>query len=248
MEVLYWILALTLINGLMAFTGAVTLLLSDKTLTRLLYFLVSFSAGALLGGAFIHLLPESTAELGIDNAVLTLLCGFSFFFLMEKFLHWHHCHERECTIHEYSYMLLFGDGVHNLIDGFVIAAAFLTDTRLGLITSFLIIAHEIPQELGNFGVLLHAGMDKYKALLYNFLAQLTCVLGGLLGYFLPLEGLTALLLPFAAGGFIYISASDLIPQLHKESDPQKSMTAFLTFLVGVAFMLAMKILTKGNGI
>jgi len=143
-------------------------------------------------------------------------------------------------------MILFGDGIHNFIDDLVIAAAFLTNVHLGIVTSFLIIAHEIPQELGDFGVLLHGGMSKTKALLYNFLSQLTCVLGGLTGYFLPIEGFKGLMLPFAAGGFIYIAASDLIPELHKEADVGKSMNAFVFFIIGVALMFAIKSIAHGG--
>jgi len=247
MDAILWILGFTFLDGLVAFAGALTLLLSEKTLKRTIYLLVAFSTGALMGGGFLHLLPESMESLGDDTAILILLFGFSVFFLMEKFLHWHHCHEGECKVHEYSYMILFGDGIHNFIDGLVIAAAFLTNIHLGIVTSFLILAHEIPQELGNFGVLLHGGMGKTKALLYNFFAQLTCVLGGIAGYFLPLGGFHVLILPFAAGGFIYIAASDLIPELHKEADIRKSMTAFLFFIFGVILMLAIKIIAHEGG-
>jgi len=246
MNILVWILALTFIDGLVAFVGAVTLLLNEKTLRKMLYVMISFSAGALLGGGLLHLLAESLTVLTVDTAFLILIAGFSVFFLVERFLHWHHCHERECEVHEYSYMILFGDGIHNFIDGLVIAAAFMADVRLGVVTSFLIIAHEIPQELGDFGVLLHGGMSKGKALFYNFLSQLTCVLGGVVGYLIPLEGFKTLMLPFAAGGFLYIAASDLIPELHKEADMKKAMISFMFFLIGVGLMLAIKIIAHGG--
>jgi zinc and cadmium transporter len=247
MSVLVWILGFTFLDGLVALVGAVTLALSEKTIRRILYFLVAFSTGALIGGGLLHLLAKSLTVLSADNAFLVFIGGFSVFFLMERFLHWHHCHEKECSVHEYSYMILFGDGIHNFIDGLVIAAAFLTDIKLGIVTSFLIIAHEIPQELGDFGVLLHGGMSRYKALAYNFLSQLTCVLGGVAGYFLPVEGFKILMLPFAAGGFVYIAASDLIPELHRESDLGRSMTAFLFFLSGVGLMLVIKIIANKGG-
>lgn len=247
MNTLLWILAFTLINGLVAFVGAITLLLNEKTLRKILYVMVSFSAGALLGGGLLHLLAESITVLSVDTAFLILIAGFSVFFLMERFLHWHHCHEKECDVHEYSYLILFGDGIHNFIDGLVIAAAFMADIHLGIVTSFLIIAHEIPQEMGDFGVLLHGGMSKRKALFYNFLSQLTCVLGGVVGYLIPVEGFKTIMLPFAAGGFLYIAASDLVPELHKEADVKKSMISFLFFLIGVGLMMAIKIIAHAGG-
>ncbi|MFH1722183.1 MAG: ZIP family metal transporter [Candidatus Altiarchaeota archaeon] len=246
MNTLLWILGLTFINGLVAFVGALTLLLSEKMLRRMLYLFVAFSAGALMGGGLLHLLAKSLTVLSADTALILLLCGFSLFFLLERVLKWHHCHEKVCDVHAYSYLVLFGDGIHNFIDGLVIAAAFLTDTHLGIVTSFLIIAHEIPQELGDFGVLLNAGMTKTKALVYNFLSQLTCVLGGVVGFFLPSEGFKTLMLPIAAGGFLYIAASDLVPELHKETNIGKSMTAFLFFLAGVGLMAAVKIIAEGS--
>lgn len=247
MNALLWILAFTLLDGLVAFVGAVTILLNEKTLKRVIYVLVSFSAGALMGGGLLHLMAESITLLSVDAAFLILIAGFSVFFLMERFLYWHHCHEKECDVHEYSYLILFGDGIHNFIDGLVISAAFMADINLGVVTSFLIIGHEIPQELGDFGVLLHGGMSKRKALLYNFLSQLTCVLGGIVGYIMPSEGFKTIMLPFAAGGFLYIAASDLVPELHKEADVKKSMISFLFFLAGVCLMLAIKIIARGGG-
>ena len=136
---------------------------------------------------------------------------------MEKFLHWHHCHKRECKIHPVSCLILLGDGIHNFVDGLIIAAGFLISPEFGVITSLLIFLHEIPQELGDFAVLVYYGMERKKALLLNFLSQLTCVLGGIAGFMLggfPEFGEYAV--PFAAGGFIYIAASDLIPELHRE--------------------------------
>ncbi|MFC2174859.1 ZIP family metal transporter [archaeon] len=240
MEVLYWILLATLVNGLVAFAGAFTLGLKPKTLKKLLMFLVAFSAGALLGGAFFHLIAESLDAIAVDTAFLLVIAGFCVFFIMERYLHWHHCHEHGCKVHPVSYLILFGDGIHNFIDGLVIAASFLVSIPFGLITTLMIIAHEIPQELGDFGILVYGGMDKNKALLYNFLSQLACVVGGLVGFFLAASFDPAPLLPFAAGGFIYIATSDLVPELHKEKDDQKAVKHFALFLAGLAFMLAIK--------
>ncbi|MBN2517465.1 MAG: ZIP family metal transporter [Candidatus Altiarchaeota archaeon] len=243
---LFWILLVTTLDGLVAFVGALTLGLSDKTLNRVLFVLIAFSAGTMISGSLLHLLSESFEALDVDTSMLLFIGGFSAFFLIERLLHWHHCHEGKCDVHVYSYLILFGDGIHNLIDGLVIAAAFLTDISLGFITSFLILAHEIPQEFGDFAVLLHGGMKKTRALLYNFISQLTAVLGGLIGFFWFSEELRFLMLPFAAGGFMYIAASDLIPELHKEPKLSKAILAFMFFVVGVLLMLAIKIMAHGG--
>jgi zinc and cadmium transporter len=243
---LLWILLMTTLDGLIAFVGAITLILSDKTLRKVLFVLVAFSAGAMIAGSLLHLLAESFEALDIDSAMLVFIIGFSAFFLIERLLHWHHCHDGECDVHTYSYLVLFGDGIHNFIDGLVIAAAFVTNIPLGFIASFLIIGHEIPQELGDFAVLLHAGMKKSKALLYNFISQLAAVLGGLVGFFGFNEQLRFLMLPFAAGGFMYIAASDLIPELHKEPRLSKAVLAFAFFVMGVLLMLAIKALAHGG--
>ncbi|MCK4327053.1 MAG: ZIP family metal transporter [Candidatus Diapherotrites archaeon] len=240
MEVIYWVLLATLLDGLVAFAGAFGLALKPKTLKKLLMFLVAFSAGALIGGAFFHLIAESLEGLPVDFAFLLVIAGFCLFFIMERFLYWHHCHEGKCKVHPFTYLILVGDGVHNFIDGLVIAASFLVSIPFGIVTTFLIIAHEIPQELGDFGILVYGGMEKKKALLYNFVSQLTCVVGGLAGVFLAMSFDPMPLLPFAAGGFIYIAMSDLVPELHKEKDNQKAVKHFALFLVGLAFMLAIK--------
>ena len=246
--VLAWILLVTFLDGLVSFFGAFTLALKEKTLQKILFILVAFSAGTMIGGSLLHLLPESFEALSsdIDLAMMVFIIGFSVFFIVERFLHWHHCHGTgECKVHTYSYMILIGDGIHNFIDGLVIASAFVVDVALGFVTSFAIIGHEIPQEIGDFGVLLHGGMKKSKALLYNFISQLTAVVGGLVGFFVLSDQLRAYTLPFAAGGFMYIAASDLIPELHKEPNLGKSALAFAFFLLGVLLMLAIKILTHG---
>jgi zinc and cadmium transporter len=238
------------LDGLVALLGAVTLIFKGKTLNNVIFGLVAFSAGTMIGGALLHLLSESIESkfFDIDTAMMVFITGFSAFFLIERLLHWHHCHEGKCDVHEYSYLVLIGDAVHNFIDGLVIAAAFITNLGLGFVTSFLIIAHEVPQEIGNFAVLLHAGMKKKTALLYNFAAQLTAVIGGLIGFFFFSESLRAFMLPFAAGGFVYIAASDLIPELHKDPRLSRAMAAFLLFLAGVAFMYWVKVFARQFGV
>jgi zinc and cadmium transporter len=246
MSTLLLIILATMINGLVAFVGAFSLFIKDKLLHKILMLLVAFSAGALLSGGLLHLLAESLTMIAADTAFLIVLAGFSLFFIIERFLHWHHCHEGDCEVHSFTYMILIGDGVHNFIDGLVIAASFIVSVPFGVVTTLLIIGHEIPQELGDFGVLVHGGFEKKKALLFNFGSQLTCVIGGIIGFFMSgLGGFTALLLPFAAGGFFYIAASDLIPELHKESSLKKSLIYFTFFLIGIGFMVLVKMLAGG---
>ena len=246
MSTLLLILIATLINGLVAFVGAFSLLVKEKLLEKMLFVLISFSAGALLAGGLFHLLAESIEMLEMNTAFIILLFGFSSFFIIERFLHWHHCHEGKCDVHAFTYLILIGDGVHNFIDGLVIAASFIVSAPFGVITTLLIIGHEIPQELGDFGALVYGGFKKKKALLFNFASQLTCVIGGIFGFLMAGMGnITPMLLPFAAGGFFYIAASDLIPELHKETDIKKALISFLFFVVGIAFMVLTKLIVGG---
>ncbi|MBW3001393.1 ZIP family metal transporter, partial [Candidatus Woesearchaeota archaeon] len=223
-----------------------SLWLKEKLFKKVLMILVAFSAGALLSGAFFHLIPEALEKIPVTNVFAYLMIGFILFFLIERFLHWHHCHRygAKCKTHPVSYLILIGDGVHNFIDGIIIGVSFIVSIPFGIITTLLIIGHEIPQELGDFGVLVYGGFSKYKALVYNFISQLMAVLGGILGYLFStrVEGVIPFILPFAAGGFIYIAASDLIPELHKEPKLNKSLISFGFFLVGIAFMFLLKFL------
>jgi zinc and cadmium transporter len=246
MSVLLWILAATIIDGLLGLVGVFSLFMKDKTLSKIIIILVAFSAGALLGGGFFHLLAESLQTLDAMTSFGYLFVGFILFFLVEKFLHWHHCHDGRCDEHSFSYMIMFGDAIHNIIDGLVIAASFFVGVPFGIITTVLIIAHEIPQELGDFGVMVYGGFSKKRAIVFTFLAQLTSVLGGIIGFLLAgSQGFVPFLLPFAAGGFFYIAASDLIPELHKENNLKKSMISFAFFVIGVLFMLGTKIALGG---
>ncbi|MEM5798230.1 MAG: ZIP family metal transporter [Candidatus Aenigmatarchaeota archaeon] len=240
----FWlILFATIINSLVAFIGAIFLLLKESTLKKILFLLVGFSAGALLSGSLYHLLAESLENLSTTMAFSSLLFGFIIFFLIEKFLHWHHCHEKICKVHPYSYLIIFGDAVHNFIDGLIIAASFIINPGFGLLTTIIIISHEVPQELGDFGVMVHGGMEKKRAIFYNFLSQAVCIAGGVVGWFFSeITGFVQYILPIAAGGFLYISASDLIPELHKEIELKKSMITFMMFVVGMLFVLAFKTL------
>ncbi len=241
MAVLLTIILATLIVSLISLLGAITLAIKKNLMKKLMMGLVALSAGALIGGAFLHLIPESIEEFG-SNILIYVLIGFTVFFLVEKILHWRHCHEIDCKIHSFAYMSLLGDAIHNLIDGLIIGVTFVINTSLGIASTIAIILHEIPQELGDFAVLVHGGFSIKKALLANFLTALTAVLGGILGYFLITftENAMMYLLPFAAGGFIYISASDLLPELRKEVNVKKAIINFLIFLVGIGLMFVVK--------
>jgi zinc and cadmium transporter len=164
--------------------------------------------------------------------------------MLEGFLHWHLC-EGECETHPYSYLMVIGDSLHNILDGLVIAGTFMIDIKLGIVATLVIIAHEVPQELGVFAVLVSGGFVKQKAIFYSFVAQCTCVIGGIAGYFFMsrLEFLAALIVPFAAGNFIYIAAADLIPQMHEAKGAEK-ITSFLWMCIGLLFMLWVKIFLK----
>jgi len=242
MEILIWIILMTVIDGLLALVGVFSLWMNDRLLRKILLILVAFSAGALLSGALFHLTAESFENFSVMAVFIYILAGFSLFFIMEKFLYWHHCHDGKCDVHPVSYLLLIGDGLHNFIDGVIIAASFFVSVPFGILTSFMIFGHEIPQELGDFGVLVYSGMKKTKALAYNFVSQLTAVLGGIAGYLLSssVQAIVPFVLPFAAGGFIYIAASDLVPELHKEPKISKSLLSFLFFIAGILFMLGTK--------
>ncbi len=243
MLTLLWILGATLIDTIIAFVGVFFLALGQKRLKNIVYFLVAFSAGAMLSGAFYHLMGESLAQLSAMVTFSLVILGLVFFYVAERFLYWHHCHEGKCDVHPYTKLILFGDGLHNFIDGLVIAASFIVSVPFGIITSMLIFAHEIPQEMGDFGVLLHGGMKTRKALIYNGISQATSILGGILGFvFSRFTTHSIYLLPIAAGGFIYIAASDLMPELHKEPNRKKSMVSMLIFVFGIAFFLCMKLL------
>ncbi|MFH1234059.1 MAG: ZIP family metal transporter [Candidatus Diapherotrites archaeon] len=247
MDALIWILLSTFMVSLISFLGILTLIINDRHLEKIVMALVALSAGALMGGAFLHLIPEAVEKFSDYNIFIYILVGFVVFFFIEKILHWRHCHLKKCPIHTFAYMNLFGDAVHNFIDGMIIAASFCIDIPLGIATTLAVAIHEIPQEIGDFGVLIYGGFSKFKALFWNFICALTAVFGGVFGYFLSghMESSTIFLLPFAAGGFIYIAASDLIPEIRKETNLIKSLITFGTFILGIGLMLAVKLIMHG---
>jgi len=244
MIALLWIVLMTFLNGLTAFIGVISFFFSKNFFNKILLFLVSFSIGALLGGAAFHLIPESVEKLSLILTCLLIITGFSIFFLLETILHWRHCHEKECKIHPFTKLILYGDAIHNFIDGLIIASAFIISIPLGILTSILIISHELPQEIGDFAVLVYGGFKKKDALFYNFLAQLTSVLGGVIGYFLLslIKPVAELLLPIAAGGFIYIAVNDLIPEIFREKSLKKIILNLIAIALGLLLLISARIL------
>ncbi|MFA4854301.1 MAG: ZIP family metal transporter [Candidatus Omnitrophota bacterium] len=241
--VLFWILASTFLVSLISLVGIFTLSIKDNLLHKILFCLIGFSAGALIGSAFLHILPECLENNKSTTVFYYLILGIVLFFLMERYLHWRHCHEEgSCKTHAFTYLNLVGDGFHNFIDGMVIAASFMVSLKLGLVTTLAIILHEIPQELGDFAVLIYGGFTKKKALLFNFASALMAMIGAIAGYFITdlTRNFSNFILPLTAGGFIYIATSDLIPELHKENDLKRSTAAFFAFLLGIALMALAK--------
>ncbi len=243
---LYSIISVFIVS-LVSFSGILTLSIKKEKLKNFLIYFVSFSAGALLGDVFIHLLPEVIEEYSnyVSLIFIYVLAGILASFLLEKIICWRHCHLpiTKNHIHQFAWMNLWGDFFHNFIDGLTIAAAFLLNIPAGIATVLAVIFHEIPQEIGDFGVLLHGGFKVKKALLLNFLTALTALLGGIVGLLLnnKIENLTLFLIPFAAGNFIYIASSDLIPELHKETKIKKGLIQIITFLLGICVMYGLLI-------
>jgi zinc and cadmium transporter len=258
LNTLAWIILCTLASGVLSVLAAgLFLALPGRQREAALPHLVSFATGALLGAALLALIPHAVIGAGserVHQVGIALIAGIALFFVLEKFLLWRHCHDVDCDEHTVSEqdhsrhdharrkasgsLVLVGDALHNVLDGVLIAAAFLTDVHLGLVTAVAIMAHEIPQEVGNFAVLLHSGVSRRRALALNLLTSLTAVIGGVVGYF-ALE--TAVrLLPFALGvaaaSLLYVAVADLIPGLHRRVDPRSSITQVLLIGCGIAII------------
>lgn len=240
-----WIYTLisVFIVSLLSFVGVFTLPLNQKKLYKYLIYLVSLAAGTLLGDAIVHLIPEAY-ENGDELFVsLSLLSGILLFFVMEKIIHWRHCHEKACEVHPhpFSYMILVGDGIHNFIDGLIIGASYLVSIPVGIATTVAVIFHEIPQEIGDFGSLVYGGFTAKKALFFNFFSGLLALLGAIIILWIGIgtDNLVEFLVPFAAGGFIYIAGTDLIPELHKHKELKQAIFQTIAFIFGIGIMFAM---------
>ena len=245
MYMIFYVLLSVLIVSLISLIGLLSIPLPKKKLDKFLLYFVSFAAGALFGDVFLHLLPEA-GEAGLTLQLsFYILLGIIVSFFIERVIHWHHCHTSnshhdECDHHTepFAYMNLFGDTMHNFIDGLIIGGSYLVSIPVGFATSIAVVLHEIPQEIGDFGVLLHAGFTKRKALFYNFLVSLSAFAGAIIVFLIgsSIKSFSIFLLPFAAGNFIYIAGSDLVPELHKEKVISKSVIQLLFFLLGISVM------------
>jgi zinc and cadmium transporter len=240
-------LASVVLVSLLSVIGIVFISISETKLKQIVFVLVSLAVGSLFGDVFIHLLPQAfeNSEARLETS-LYLLAGIFIFFVLEKFIRWRHQHDLESknAIHPVGYMNLLADGIHNFIDGMIIGASYMTNVRVGIATTIAVAMHELPQEISDFGVLLHAGFSKKKALIFNFLSAMLAILGTVL---ILLAGTTmhyfiASMLPLAAGGFVYIAGSDLVPELNKELAPAKSLVQLLAIATGVGLMLLLALL------
>lgn len=236
MEPLPAIIVFGLAMSSIAFIGGLTLILKEPTLKRLIVPLVAFASGSLIGGALFHMIPASVEKMaGAFEIYLWIAAGFVVFLILEQLLQWHHCHK---AVSEHrrpvGHLILIADGLHNLIGGLSIGALFVADFRLGLTAWFAAIAHEIPQELGDFGILLHSGWKKRRALLFNLVSGLTFPIGGLIAYFASQNLRVDFLIPFAAGNFLYIGAADLIPEFKEASHGKPNIIGTFAWLVGMA--------------
>ncbi len=244
-EVWMYSLGSAFIVSLVALIGIFTIGIRVQRLKKVLIYLVSFSAGALLGDAFIHLLPELTELAGgfTVRVSLYVLSGILIFFVLEKLVYWQHCHMpiTKSHVHEFTYMVLIGDLIHNFLDGLIIAGSYLISIPVGLATSVAVFLHEIPQEIGEFGILIHGGFSKKKALVLNFATALSILIGVLAGLSLSnfFKDIGVYLIAFAIGGFIYIAGSDLIPELHKETELKTSTIQIISFIIGILIMLSL---------
>ena len=226
-----------------SFVGIFMLSLQEEKLRKYIFIFISLAVGALLGDAFIHLIPEAFSEIkDVMLASILIISGILIFFALEKFLHWHHHGEdkEESHIHPVGRLILFSDSIHNFMDGMIIGASFLISIPVGLATTLAVILHEIPQEIGDFTVLLHAGYTKMRALWLNFLSALLAIAGVLIVLALGKEqSLTLWISPIAAGGFIYIAIADLIPELHKTKELKYSILQIVAVVIGILAMVAL---------
>lgn len=234
----------TILVSSLSLASAASLLLLKKQLHKIIHLLLALAAGTLIADAFFHLLPESVEVLGAELSLQVTFLAFLGFFFIEKILGWHHCHKDHCEVHSVAYMNLLGDSIHNFIDGMIIAASFAVSWEIGLGATLAIILHELPQELGDFGVLLHAGLSKKQAITFNFFVSLFAILGVIVGQqlFAVSENIIHYLLAIAAGGFLYIATADLLPEIRAEKNFGKLFQSLLFFIIGVGTIYLLKFL------
>ncbi len=240
MAITYTLISVCLVS-LISFIGILFISIKPDRLNRILLLLVSFAAGSLFGDALIHLLPEAFEQINDSlKTSLLVIAGIFIFFILEKFVRWRHCHIPTSQDHPHPMvtMNLIGDLIHNLIDGMIIGASYSVSIPIGVATTIAVILHEIPQEIGDFGVFLHGGLSINKALMLNFLSALTAVIGGIISLIIgpAVKDYSIILLPLTAGGFIYIAGSDLIPELQGCETPRMSFFQLIAMACGVGVM------------
>ncbi|MDD5135791.1 MAG: ZIP family metal transporter [Candidatus Omnitrophica bacterium] len=244
MNFIYALIA-SIIVSLISLIGIFALVIRDNLLRKVMIFLIAFAAGGLIGGAFFDLIPEAAEYVkDITELFVYVIVGYVLFFMLEKYLHWRHCHTPECKIHRFTYLNIIGDIVHNFGDGLIIGAVFLIDVKVGIATTLAIVFHEIPHEIGNFTVLVYGGFSKLRALFFNFVSALFAIVGTVVGFYFAgnISGFSRFVLPAAAGGFIYIASCDLIPELHKEEGGKRSALIMVTFVIGITLMYFLKMI------
>jgi zinc and cadmium transporter len=247
-EPLINIIIATITVSFFSLTGMISLSLKEETLHKVLFFLVAFSAGSILGAAFFDLLPESLELVSGSIVFVYISLGFTLFFILERFIHWYHGHGHESdlsvttkdkkSVKDFAYLNVIGDAIHNFIDGMIIAASFIAGFSIGIATTIAVIFHELPQEMGDYGILVYAGLKQKKALLINSISALTVVFGGVFTiiFIRVVETLSGFLIAFSAGSFIYLAASELIPELHEEESFKKSAIQLLIFILGMTLI------------
>ena len=244
----------TLLVSLFSLGGIFTLSLKEEKLHNILFILIAFSAGSILGAAYFDLLPEAIELVEESVVFIYITFGFVFFFLLERFIYWYHGHGHETDIDAetsdrastrgFAYLNLIGDGIHNFVDGMIIAASFLIGFPVGLATTTAVIFHELPQEMGDYGILVYAGFKRGRALLLNFVVAIAVFFGGIFAVFFieMIEAFSGWLIAFSTGGFIYLAASELIPELHEEKSLKKSFIQFVIFVLGIALIWSLGII------
>jgi len=243
MEIILYSLISVIIVSLISLLGFLFFKFKTKTLSKITHFLISFAVGSLFGDAFIHLIPESYEFFG-DSIInpLMVIVGILLFFILEKFLRWHHCHDIDCSHHHPVVVTsLVGDAIHNFIDGLLIGATYLVSIPLGITTTIAIIVHEIPHEIADLGIYLHKGVSRVKALKLNFISASTAILGTIIALILgqQVESFSNYLIPLTAGSFLYIALSDLIPELHQDTSPKSSFIQFIAISLGIVLMFSL---------
>lgn len=242
-----WILVGGLAMNAIALIGSVTTFLRPATLERLLLPMVALAAGSLLGGAAFHLIPAGAAHRPPLASAAWVTAGFVTFFALEQLLHWHHCHRADASCRQpVTYLILLGDGLHNFLGGMAIASAFMLDPALGVTAWIAAVAHEVPQELGDFAVLVHGGWSRRQALRWNIVSGATFPLGAMVAYGASLQWNTAALVLFGAGNFVYIAASDLVPEIKAQPNPWRAAVHFACFTASVAVLWALAVVVDSH--